>query len=410
MKNKETVIAALDIGASKVCCLISGLPEEKGALNILGYGVSHHDCLKKGVVSDIKGLSDAISAAVYEAEVASKKKVQSVYFNISGIHLHGISSHGEIVISDRDNEITRHDVDRVITNAKSIHMPYERDIVYCSRGDFVVDAEEGIANPVGMFGLKLETNMFLVTAKISMIDNLKKAVKYSGLGIEDSIISPLAGLESTVSGHEKNHGVVFVDIGADMTAILIVYKSRPVFFKALPIGGDDITKKLAKELSVSEAESERIKIEKLTLDDTGKDRKVAISTELGKKTVSLTGLKSVLIEEYSSIFNQVKKEINGSGYSSNIPSGVVMCGQPVIMDGCIELAESVLKIPVRIGHIMGLGAVPKPLPSHICFIAAGLLQLGVKSKRPKVSLLRLGPKNWAFALSDYVKRLYKDYF
>ena len=410
MKNKEAVIAALDIGSSKVCCLISGLPEEKDVLNILGYGISHHDCLKKGVVSDIKGLSDAISTAVYEAETASRKKVQSVFFSISGVHLNGISSHGEIVISDRDNEITRHDVDRVITSAKSIHMPYERDIVYCSRGDFVVDAEEGIVNPVGMFGLKLETNMFLVTAKISVIDNLKKAVKYSGLGIEDSIISPIAGLESTVSGHEKNLGVAFVDIGADITDILIVYKSKPVFFKTLPIGGDNITKKLANELFISEAEAERLKIEKLVLDDIGKNKKVAISTELGKKTVSSTDVKSVLIEGYSSIFNQIKKEINGSGYSSNIPSGAVMCGQPVIMDGCIELAESVLKIPVRIGHIMGLGAAPKPLPSHICFIAVGLLQLGIKSKQSKVSLLKLGPKNWAVALSDYAKRLYKDYF
>jgi cell division protein FtsA len=410
MKNKEQIISALDIGASKVCCLISELPGEKGVLNILGYGTCDHDYLKKGVVSDIKSLSDAISAAVYEAESASRRKVQSVFFNISGVHLNGVSSHGEIVISDRDNEITRHDVDRVISSARSIHMPYERDIVYCSRGDFIVDAEEGIENPVGMFGLKLETDMFLITAKMSVIDNLKKAVKYSGLGIEDSMISVFAGLESTVSSHEKDLGVVFIDIGADVTDILIMHKSKPVFFKALPIGGDHVTKRLARELSVSEAEAERFKTEKLALDDAGKGRKAVISTALGKKTVSLSGLKGILIEEYTSIFNQIKREISASGHLSNIPSGAVMCGQPVIMDGCIELAESVFKHPVRIGHIMSLGEVPRPLPSHICFIAVGLLRLGADSKRSKVSLLKLGPKNWVSALSDYAKRLYKDYF
>lgn len=410
MKDRETVITALDIGASKVCCLISGLPAEKGALDILGYGISHHDCLKKGVVSDIKGLSDAILSAVYDAEAVSRKKVQSVFFNISGVHLTGVSSHGEVVISDRDNEITRHDMDRVIANAKSVHMPYERDIVYCSRGDFIVDAEEGIVNPVGMFGMKLEANMFLVTAKISVIDNLKKAVKYSGLGIEDWMISPLAGLEATVPAHEKDLGAAFVDIGADITDLLIMHKSKPVFFKTLSMGGDDITKRIAKELSLSEADAERLKIEKLSLDAVEKKQKIIIAAGMGKKTASVSDLKTILEAEYSSIFNRIKKEISDSGYLSCIPSGVIMCGQPVTMDGCIELSESILKMPVRIGHIMGLGATPKPLPSHIYSIAVGLLQLGIKSRRSKVSLLKLGPKNWALALSDYAKRLYRDYF
>jgi cell division protein FtsA len=424
MKDRETVIASLDISASKVCCLISclpdrqagmsdrqaGLPQEKGILDILGYGISYHDCLKKGVVSDIKGLSDAISSAVCEAEAVSRKKVQSVFFNISGLHLNGLISHGEVVISDRDNEITRHDVDRVIANAKSIHMPYERDIIYCSRGDFVVDGEGAIANPVGMFGMKLETSMFFITAKISVIDNLKKAVKYSGMGIEDSIISPLAGVEATVADYEKDLGVAFVDIGTDITDILIMHKSKPVFFKSLPIGGDNITKKLAKELSIPEAQAERLKIEELSLDVTEKKQKTISPTGLSKKTISIQNLKKILETEYACIFNLIKKEISNSGYSSCMSSGAVMCGQPVIMDGCIELAESVLKIPVRIGHIMGLGAAPKPLPSHIYSIAVGLLQLGFKNKLSKVSLLKLGPKNWALALSDYAKRLYRDYF
>jgi cell division protein FtsA len=411
MKDHKTVIAAVDIGSSKICCLISGMPEDNnGALDILGYGISHHDCLKRGVVSDIKGLSEAISSAVFKAEDVSKKKVQSVFFNISGAHLNGISSRGEIVISDRDNEITRHDVDRVIANAKAIHLPYERDIIYCSGGDFIVDSEPGISNPVGMFGIKLETAMFLVTAKISVIDNLKKSVKYSGLGIEDMIISPLAGMESTVPDHEKDLGVLFVDMGADITDIMIMYRSRPVFFKALSFGGDNITKALAKKLSISEAEAERFKIEKLALDEMIKDHKLSVTTGTGSKTISLKHAKSIVLEEYSAIFSHIRKEVEASGHSADIPSGAVFCGQSIIMDGCIELAESVLGMPVRIGHIMGLGATPKPLPSHVCFIAAGLLQMGIKNKRSKVSLLKLGPKNWALALSDYVRRLYRDYF
>jgi cell division protein FtsA len=252
--------------------------------------------------------------------------------------------------------------------------------------------------------------MFFITAKISVIDNLKKAVKFSGMGIEDSMISALAGLEATVPAHEKDLGVVFVDMGADITEILIMYKSKPVFFKALPIGGDNITKKLAQELSLSEAEAERLKIEELSLDGAEKRQKITISTGLGKKTIAFQNLKKILETEYTYLFNLIKKEISSSGYLSCMSSGAVMCGQPVIMDGCIELAESVLKMPLRIGHIMGLGATPKPLPSHIYSIAVGLLQLGLKSRLSKVSLLKLGPKNWALALSDYAKRMYRDYF
>ncbi len=134
--KKEKFITAIDIGASKVCALIASLPKSKGALDILGYGICHHDCLKKGVVVDIKALSEAVSDAVYKAEEMSGKKVQSAFFNISGTHLKGVLSHGEVAISDRDNEITRHDLHRVIANAKAIHMPYERDIVYSARSRF----------------------------------------------------------------------------------------------------------------------------------------------------------------------------------------------------------------------------------------------------------------------------------
>ncbi|MDD5504189.1 MAG: cell division protein FtsA [Candidatus Omnitrophica bacterium] len=409
MKKKEAFIAALDIGSSKVSCLISDMPEQKGALNILGYGVGYHDCFKKGVVSDIKGLSDAVSAAVCEAEDISGKKVQSVFLSVSGTHLKGFLSHGEVVISDKDNEITRHDVDRVIASAKSVHMPYERGIIYSSRGDFIVDSEPGVANPVGMFGMKLETNMFLVTAKISVIDNIEKAVKYSGLGIEDTVISSLAGLKAVVPDHEKSLGVAFVDIGSDMTDILVVSQSRPVFLKALAIGGRDITKRLASELCVPEVEAERFKIERFSLDSSGGELIIPAGI-MPKKLSQKPDLRGILAEEYTRIFKEIKKELKGSGCLGNIPSGVVMCGQSVTMDGCIELAESVLGIPVRIGRIIGLGALPKPLPCHVYFVAAGLLQLGAETRQSKLSLLKLGPKNWLLALSEYAKGLYNDYF
>ena len=410
MKEKETIIAAVDIGSSKACCLVSGLPGQEETLDILGYGLCHHNCLKNGVVTDIQALAEAISTAVYQAEEVSRKKVQSVFFNISGTHLKSMISHGEVVISDRDNEITRHDVDRVVANAKAIHMPYEQDIVYSDKEDFIVDNESGIKNPAGMFGIKLEVNMFLVTAKIAILDNLKKAIRYSGLGIEDSTLSSLAGSAATVTGHEKSLGVVYADIGAEMTDIMIFIKSHPVFLKILPLGGNTITKALAEGLCIAEQAAETLKIDRGTVEDIRKDEKISVSTEAGKKSISRINLKNILLKEYTRIFDSIKKEIHNSGYAEKIPGGFVLCGQPVVMDGCVELAESILDNNVRMGHIIGLGVVPKPLPSYIYSTAVGLLRMGIESKKSKISLFKLGPKNWVLALARYAQRLYNDYF
>lgn len=408
--KKENFITAIDIGASKVCSLIAALPKSKGILDILGYGICHHDCLKKGVVTDIKALSEAISDAVYQAEETSGKKVQSAFFNISGTHLKGILSHGEVVISDRDNEITRHDLNRVISSARAIHMPYERDIIYSARRGFVVDDEKGIINPVGMFGIKLETELFLITAKISIIDNLKKAVSQSGIGIEGYIISPLATSASSVSQHEKSLGLVFIDIGADTTEILIFSESRPVFLKVLPLGGDNITKKIAEKLSLPEGIAEKLKIENPTIEDIKKDEEINVTVASRKRKISRIKLRGILISEYTNLFNIIKKELDASGYIDSTSSGAVACGQPVIMDGVLELAENIFNLPVKMGHIMNLGSSPKPLPSHIYAAAVGLLKMGSIVKQSKKSIFKMGPKNWVTALVDYTRRLYTDYF
>ena len=408
--KKENFITAIDIGASKVCALIAALPKSKGMLDILGYGISHHDCLKKGVVVDIKALSEIVSDSVYEAEEMSGKKVQSAFFNISGTHLKGILSHGEVVISDRDNEITRHDLNRVVSNAKAIHMPYERDIVYSARRGFIVDGEKGIINPVGMFGIKLETELFLITAKISIIDNLKKAISQAGIGIGGYIISPLATSASSVSQHEKNLGVVFVDIGADITEILVYIESRPVFLKILSSGGDSITKRIAEKLSLPEGMAEKLKIECNTIEDVENDEQIDIIVASRKRTISRTKLKDILIAEYTNIFSAIKKELDASGYIDSVSSGAVICGQPVVMDGVLELAENILNLPVKMGHIMNLGSTPKPISSHIYATAVGLLKTGSIVKQSKKSIFKMGPKNWIAALADYARRLYTDYF
>ncbi len=410
MKKKESIITAIDIGASKVCCLIAKAPKPKGVINVSGYGICHHDCVKKGVVADIKSLSGIISEAVYKAEETGRQKVQSAFFNISGTHLKGILTQGEVVISDRDNEITRHDMDRVISSAKAIHMPYERDIVYSARRDFIVDGEKGILNPVGMFGMKLETELFLITAKMSIIDNMKKAVSQSGIGIEGYIVSPLAASAAVVSQHEKSLGVVFIDIGADMTEILVFKESKPVFLKVVSSGGDNITKRIAEKLSLPEGTAERLKIESGTTEALKKDEKIVVAEGPRKRKISRIILSDILRTEYTNLFKVIKKELDSSGVCNNLPSGAIICGQPVMLDGSLELAESIFGFPVKMAHIMGLGSSPKPLPSHIYAASIGLIRMGSIARQSKVSIFSMSPKNWAAAIADYARRLYTDYF
>ncbi|NQT90120.1 MAG: cell division protein FtsA [Candidatus Omnitrophica bacterium] len=406
---KEKIITALDIGASKVCCLIAA-PGKNDQLDVLGYGLSHHDCLNRGVVTDIKGLSEAISKAVYEAEEISGKKVQSAVFNISGTHMKGIASHGQILISDRDNEITRRDVDRAIANAKSIHMPYERDIVYSVRKDFTVDGEKGIVNPAGMFGMKLETDLYLVTAKISVIDNLKKAVQQAGIGIEDYVISGIATASSVLSQHDKDLGVVLVDIGADLTEILIFLEKRLSYVSILPSGGDNITKVVSDKLRIPEGVAERLKIENGSLEESAGEETITVKVDSHSRSISKGELKAILVSEYDKIFNSIKKELLNSGCAENASSGVVICGEPVMLDGCMEQAELALNFPVKMGHIIGLGTSPKPLPSHIYATSIGLLKYGSERRQSKKSILNMGPKNLVLAVADRARTLYYDYF
>lgn len=409
MAKKERLITALDVGASKVCCLI-GTPAKDNVVDVFGYGVCHHDCLNRGVVVDIKSLSEAISRAVHEAEETSDEKVQSAFFNISGTHIKGVASHGQVLISDRDNEITRHNVERVIANAKSIHMPYENDIIYTIRKGFIVDGGEGIVNPQGMFGLKLETDLYLVTAKISIIDNLKKAVRQAGIGIEDYLISGLATSSCVLSEHEKDLGVILVDIGADLIEILIFLKGRLSYISILPAGGDSITKAISDKLRIPEGAAERLKIENGTLEESGPDDKISITVGSHKRTISGKELRKVLISEYENIFNSIKKELLNSDCAQDASSGVVVCGQPAMMDGCLELAELILNFPVKMGHIIGLGSSPKPLPSHIYATSVGLLKYASESKRSRRSILTMGPKNLILAIADRARTLYRDYF
>ena len=187
---KEKFVTGIDIGASKIRCLI-GERGPQGVFNILACGVARHNCLKKGAVVNLKGLSDAISKAIYKAEEESEQKIHSAFINVTDPNAEGIPSHSEVIISDIDSEITHYDTERVINNARSINIPYEREIFHTVHHGYIVDGEKGIVDPAGMFGFKLEADLYLITVKAALVENLKKAVRQTGIGVAGVIIEYL---------------------------------------------------------------------------------------------------------------------------------------------------------------------------------------------------------------------------
>lgn len=408
--NKEKLITGIDIGASKIRCLI-GERTQKGIFNILGCGISEHNFLKKGVVVDLKGLSDAISKAVYKAEDQSEKKIHSVYVNISDSNLEGMPAHGEIIIADRDSEITHFDADKVTNVAKSINIPYEREIFYSEHHGYTLDGQKNITDPAGMFGFKLEADLYLITAKAAFTENLKKAVRQAGIGVADMIMSNIPTSMALLSEHEKKIGTVLIDIGADVVEIAIYTEGLLRFEKILPIGGNNITSTISHKFRFPEADAERIKYESGTLDGTfQKGDKIVLSIDSRKRTISKGDLQNTLTNCYKNMFSSIKNAAFKSQLFRDAANGVVLSGGASIMEGVAEMAEREFGCPVRVGHITELGRCSTPLSSHVYATAVGLVKYGFRQMDRKRGLLEKGPISIVSTFVNRVRTLYYDYF
>ncbi len=408
--SKEKFIAGIDIGASKVCCLIAQRGQQ-GIYHILGCGVVHHAYFKKGTVVNLKNLSDAISKAVYKAEDESGKKIQSVYVNISDPNTEGISSNSEMLISDRDNEITRFDMEKVTRDAKSISIPYEKEIFYTVHNGYTVDGEKGIVDPTGTFGFKLRADLYLIIVKAALVENLKKAVLQTGKGIAGMVISSVSASLSLLSEHEKRIGTALIEIGADLTEISIYIEGVLRYIKVLTIGGNDMTDKISRQFRLPMEMAEKIKSENIALDEKyADDDKIILKVDSRQRVIYKKDLQALLQDAYKRMFTEIKEAAYKSGIFRDASNGVVLAGGVSVMEGAAEIAEMELGCPVRVGHITKLGSFKHSLPSHMFATAVGLVKYGFKESDKKKSLFKKGTKNILFSLIDYTRNLYREYF
>lgn len=375
------MIVGLDIGTSKVVCIVGEINAE-GGLEIVGIGSHPSRGLKKGVVVNIESTVQSMQRAVEEAELMAGCQIHSVYAGIAGSHIEGANSHGIVAI--RDHEVHQADIDRVIDAAQAMATPADRKILHILPQEFIIDAQEGIKEPIGMSGVRLETHVHVVTCAVNGSQNIEKCVRRCGLEVEGIILEQLASGYAVLTEDEKDLGVCLVDIGGGTTDIAIFTGGAIKHTAVIPIAGDQVTNDIAMTLRTPTSDAEEIKIKyacalaRLASDD--ETIKVPSVGERADRDLSRRALAAVVEPRYEELFLLIQAELRRSGFEDLVAAGLVLTGGSSKMEGLVELAEEIFHMPVSIGKPQGISGLYDIVRNPIYATSVGLLQYGLKQQ------------------------------
>jgi cell division protein FtsA len=371
------MIVGLDIGTSKVVALV-GEVNENGEVEIVGIGSHASRGLKKGVVVNIESTVQSIQRAVEEAELMAGCQIHSVYVGIAGSHIRSLNSHGIVAI--RDREVQSLDVERVIDAAQAVAIPADQKILHILPQEFIIDNQEGVKDPLGMSGVRLEAKVHLVTCAVNAIQNIEKCVRRCGLEVEDVILEQLASSYAVLTDDEKELGVCLVDIGGGTTDIAIFTEGAIKHTGVIPIAGDQVTNDIAMALRTPTQHAEEIKIKyacALT-QLTGADETIKVPSvgERQPRDLSRQALAEVVEPRYDELFTLIQAELRRSGFEDLIPAGIVLTGGTSKMEGAVELAEEIFHMPVRLGAPNAISGLMDIVRNPIYATGVGLLNYG----------------------------------
>jgi cell division protein FtsA len=376
------MIVGLDIGTSKVVAIV-GESNEEDEIEIVGIGSHPSRGLKKGVVVNIESTVQSIQRAVEEAELMAGCQIHSVFAGIAGSHIRSLNSHGIVAI--KDQEVTLSDVDRVIDAARAVAIPADQKILHILPQEFIIDKQEGIKEPVGMSGVRLEAKVHLVTGAVSAAQNIVKCVRRCGLEVDDIILEQLASSYSILTEDEKELGVCLVDIGGGTTDIAVFTEGAILHTAVIPIAGDQVTNDIAVALRTPTQHAEEIKIKYACalrqLANPDETIEVPSVGERPPRRLSRQTLAEVVEPRYEELLGLVHAELRRSGFEELAAAGVVITGGSSKMEGAVELAEEVFHMPVRLGvpqYVTGLVDVVRN-PIHATGV--GLLLFGHRSRQ-----------------------------
>ena len=391
-KGDKSLIVGLDIGTSKVTALVGEYaPGEP--IEVIGIGSHESRGLRRGVVVDIDSTVQSIQRAVEEAELMAGCEVRSVYASISGNHVQCRNSQGIVPI--RDGEVTYADLDRVLDAARAVAIPADQRILHAIPRDYVLDdSQEGIRNPVGMSGVRLEVHAHLVVCAQSAAANITKCVQRCGLQVDDLVLSSLASSTAVLTPDERELGVVLVDMGAGTTDLAVYVHGAISHTASLPVAGDKVTEDIAHMLRTPTPEAEQIKVRyACALAQMARAEESIQVPSVGDRPprrLPRHALAQAVQARYEEIFEMVQAELRRSGFEQHVRAGMVLTGGASKMEGVVELAEEMLQMPVRIGipqHVSGLGEVTGN-PVHATGV--GLLLMGSQIENPRRSMVPTG--------------------
>lgn len=357
--KRDHILVGLDIGTTKICAVVAEVTEDH-IVSIIGVGSSPSRGLRKGVVVNIESTVESIKKAVEEAELMAAVQINSVHTGIAGSHISGENSKG--VVALKRQEVTRQDVQRAIDTAKTAAvLQQDRRILHIIPREFVVDDQEGVREPFGMFGSRLEVNLHIITGAVTSAQNIIKSVNLAGLDVVDVILQPLASSEAVLTSEERELGVAMVDLGGGTTDVAIFLEGSIRHTAVLPIGGQHLTKDIAFGLRTPQAEAEKIKVRYgVALAELVDEEEVVEVPSVGERsarTVSKKVLAEIIEPRVEEMFDLVRREVVRTGYEGMLAAGVVITGGTSLLNRMPEAAERVLDLPVRRGIPGGVGGL-----------------------------------------------------
>lgn len=397
--KRGNLVVGLDVGTTKICAIVGevkpgeihdngffpqkdngGDPGAGSVIDIVGIGSAPSKGLRKGVVVNIESTVESIRKAVEEAEAMAGIDINAVHVGIAGGHVNSFLSHG--VVALKDKEIGQQEIGKVIDAAKAIAIPLDREVLHVIPIGFTVDGQNGINDPRGMGGVRLEAKVRIITGAVTSVQNLIKSCQRAGLEVLDIVLEPLASAEATLSREEKDLGVGIVDIGGGTTDIALFHEGNVCHTSVLTLGGNNFTNDVAIGLRVPASEAERIKKRNgcSLLSMTGQDEEIGIEYPGGRpgRKIPRQHLIEILQPRSEELFYLVKEEMVKSGFYGMMTSGVVLTGGAVLMKGMDVMAENILELPVRIGKPSGIGGITDIVCTPMYATGVGLVHYGAK--------------------------------
>ncbi|MBI3793753.1 MAG: cell division protein FtsA [Nitrospinae bacterium] len=409
-KKEKEVIVGLDLGTTKICCVIAEIGAG-GGLDIIGIGTHPSKGLNKGVVVNIESTVESIKSAVEEAELMAGVEVESAFVGIAGGHIKGFNSHG--IIAVKNKEVTEMDKERVIEAAKAVAIPLDREVIHVIPQQFILDGQTGIKEPRGMSGVRLEARIHVITGAVTSAQNIVRSVNRAGLDVEDIIVEQLASAEAVLDSDEKDLGVALVDIGGGTADLALFAEDSVRYTSVIAIGGNHITSDLAIGLRTPQAEAEKIKRKYgcalSTMVKSGEQVEIPSMGGREPRLISRNVLCEIIEPRVEEMFQMIHRDLESSGYLGVIPSGLVITGGTSILEGMPEVAERVFGLPVRRGNPKGVGGLVDVVNSPQYATAVGLLLFGDRMRKTG-NRKPIKGRNMFNNISDKMKSWMEDFF